>query len=259
MNKIVPGLYLGSIKDSSDKKQLETHQITHILAIHDRMESAQPKQGVKYLRLNARDNAQENIKRFFTESIFFIHDARINNGNVLVHCLAGVSRSASLVTAYLMIITEMPWYDSMNAVRGAREQAGPNFGFQRQLQNFDHTVSKLAREQLFQKFGAYDNAADLAVCRELLANYKETQAKLEAITSTNSINTHSYKTYPLPYNAYKLDEESPVKKKNKTSRNAMSSKQSVAVEEEGHQVVDVNGPEIVSSKEKEEIVNKIFG
>ncbi len=35
MNKIVPGLYLGSIKDSTDAKQLETNRITHILAIHD--------------------------------------------------------------------------------------------------------------------------------------------------------------------------------------------------------------------------------
>ncbi len=151
MNKIVPGLYLGSIKDSTDSKQLEANKITHILSIHDQVSKSDAKKDVKYLRFNARDSAQENIKRFFEESIHFIHEARLSNGNVLVHCLAGVSRSASLVIAYLMTITEMPWYDCMNVVRGAREQAGPNFGFQRQLQNFDHTsVKQVMKATLWQ-------------------------------------------------------------------------------------------------------------
>ena len=35
MKKLVPGLYLGSIKDSNDKKQLDDNFITHILSIHD--------------------------------------------------------------------------------------------------------------------------------------------------------------------------------------------------------------------------------
>jgi len=56
--------------------------------------------------------------------------------------LAGVSRSASICTAYVMTVTGFPWYDSMNAIRAAREQANPNFGFQRQLQNFEHTTVK---------------------------------------------------------------------------------------------------------------------
>lgn len=85
MNKILPGLYLGSIKDSSDLKQLKTNNITHILAIHDHPKPDVPNLDIKYLRLNARDNAQENIKRFFDESIDFIHEARLANGNVLVH------------------------------------------------------------------------------------------------------------------------------------------------------------------------------
>ncbi len=45
-----------------------------------------------------------------------------------------------------MTITELPWYDSMNSVRGARKQTNPNFGFQRQLQNFEHTTVKQVRD-----------------------------------------------------------------------------------------------------------------
>jgi atypical dual specificity phosphatase len=35
MDKILPGLYLGSKNDSEDREQLEKYQITHILSIHD--------------------------------------------------------------------------------------------------------------------------------------------------------------------------------------------------------------------------------
>lgn len=57
--------------------------------------------------------------------------------------LAGISRSTSLAISYIMTITEMPWYDSLNVVRAARKGANPNFGFQRQLQNFEFTTLKL--------------------------------------------------------------------------------------------------------------------
>ena len=42
----------------------------------------------------------------------------------------------------------MPWHESMNALRGAREQVNPNYGFQRQLQNFEHTSLKIVIDSL---------------------------------------------------------------------------------------------------------------
>ena len=67
--------------------------------------------------------------------------------NVLIkknsyYSLAGISRSTTICIAYVMTILEMPWYDALNAVRGSRKGANPNFGFQRQLQNFEHTNIK---------------------------------------------------------------------------------------------------------------------
>ena len=51
--------------------------------------------------------------------------------------MAGVSRSATIVIAYLMTVTDLSWDSAMNAVRGARAAANPNIGFQRQLQEFE--------------------------------------------------------------------------------------------------------------------------
>lgn len=248
MNKVLPGLYLGSIKDSKDKTQLETNKITHILAIHDHAKNEKiPIENIKYLRYKAKDNAQENIKQFFKDAIDFIHEARINNGNVLVHCLAGVSRSASLCIAYIITITEMPWYDALNAVRGAREQANPNFGFQRQLQNFEHTSVNIVREDLFVKYGDYEKTEDLNYCMNNLNEYKEIQARIDSNIKQNAHSFKQEKTYPLPFNAYKLDEEKKLRNSKKPIQN-----------EKLNSDADPKNKE-VTLEEREEIVQKIFG
>lgn len=50
-----------------------------------------------------------------------------------------MSRSVSLVVAYIMTVTGLGWQEALAAVRVARPCAGPNLGFQRQLQEFETT------------------------------------------------------------------------------------------------------------------------
>jgi len=50
--------------------------------------------------------------------------------------LAGVSRSSSIIVAYVMSISDLDYRSALDAVRAARSCASPNFGFQRQLLNF---------------------------------------------------------------------------------------------------------------------------
>lgn len=60
------------------------------------------------------------------------------------HSLAGVSRSVTLVTAYVMTVTGFGWEDALRTVRAGRPCANPNLGFQRQLQSFDkHEVHQV--------------------------------------------------------------------------------------------------------------------
>lgn len=53
--------------------------------------------------------------------------------------LAGVSRSVTLVVAYIMTVTRMGWQEALAAVKVVRPCAGPNLGFQHQLQEFEAT------------------------------------------------------------------------------------------------------------------------
>ncbi|XP_062426021.1 dual specificity protein phosphatase 22 isoform X2 [Rhea pennata] len=152
MNKILPGLFIGNFKDARDVEQLSKNNITHILSIHD---SARPMlEGVKYLCIPAADSPSQNLARHFRESIKFIHECRLTGEGCLVHCLAGVSRSVTLVVAYIMTITDFGWEDALSVVRAARSCANPNMGFQRQLQEFEkHDVDQaMVERRIWGKF-----------------------------------------------------------------------------------------------------------
>lgn len=61
-------------------------------------------------------------------------------GAVLVHCLAGVSRSASIVVAYLLTVTNLNYSLALTYLTSRRPCANPNFGFRMQLYRFSTDV-----------------------------------------------------------------------------------------------------------------------
>nr|XP_040026664.1 dual specificity protein phosphatase 22-B isoform X2 [Gasterosteus aculeatus aculeatus] len=166
INKVLPDLYLGNFRDARDREQLARHNITHILSIHD---SAAPiLQEMTYLCISAADLPSQNLTQHFKQSITFMHESRLKGEGCLVHCLAGVSRSVTLVLAYIMTVTRLGWQEALAAVRVVRPCAGPNLGFQRQLQEFEATQADQFREWLQKEYkdNSFSDEADL---RDLLA------------------------------------------------------------------------------------------
>ncbi|KAG7263386.1 hypothetical protein CRUP_017332 [Coryphaenoides rupestris] len=167
LNKVLPDLYLGNFKDARDREQLARNNITHILSVHD---SAAPiLQEMTYLCISASDLPTQNLTQYFKESIMFMHESRLKGEGCLVHCLAGVSRSVTLVVAYIMTVTGLGWQEALAAVRVARPCAGPNLGFQRQLQEFEATRAEELRRWLLEEYkdNPFDDSADI---RDLLAS-----------------------------------------------------------------------------------------
>ena len=64
-------------------------------------------------------------------------------GGVLVHCLAGVSRSATVVIGYLMWKNMLPFHQARRHVAAVRPWIRPNAGFQQQLLAFQDAGCKL--------------------------------------------------------------------------------------------------------------------
>ncbi|KAF3699405.1 Dual specificity protein phosphatase 22-B [Channa argus] len=84
------------------------------------------------------------------------------------YSLAGVSRSVTLVVAYIMTVTGLGWQEALAAVRVVRPCAGPNLGFQRQLQEFETTQADEFRKWLQKQYkdNPFNDEADI---RDLLA------------------------------------------------------------------------------------------
>ena len=57
----------------------------------------------------------------------------LENGAILVHCMFGISRSATAVIAYLMKYEFMNYYKAKNYVDTRRREVNPNKGFLKQL------------------------------------------------------------------------------------------------------------------------------
>ncbi|XP_071592639.1 dual specificity protein phosphatase 22 isoform X2 [Heliangelus exortis] len=197
-DEILPGLFIGNFKDARDVEQLSKNNITHILSIHD---SARPMlEGMKYLCIPAADSPSQNLARHFRESIKFIHECRLTGEGCLVHCLAGVSRSVTLVVAYIMTITDFGWEDALSVVRAARSCANPNMGFQRQLQDFEkHDVHQF-RQWLKEEYGE-NSSQDLQEAKNLLSKYKE-QAELHQNTGGRQWNNNFSSVPSLSYSNY---------------------------------------------------------
>jgi len=66
---------------------------------------------MKYKIITVLDNSTQSLIRHFPAAIAFIKDG-LSNGGVLVHCFAGVSRSATCVIAYLMQEKEMSFEEA---------------------------------------------------------------------------------------------------------------------------------------------------
>lgn len=62
---------------------------------------------------------------------------------MLVHCYAGVSRSATLLLAYMIASERMTPKQALARLKEARPAAQPNFGFMRQLEAYAHSLGIL--------------------------------------------------------------------------------------------------------------------
>jgi len=97
----------------------------------------------KRLFFNLQDHEHVQISAAFSQSTAFIEDAvktQVAPGvpsRVFVHCMAGRSRSVTLILAYLMSSRQMSLRQALDLVKVRRPMACPNVGFLKQLQQLE--------------------------------------------------------------------------------------------------------------------------
>lgn len=135
-NEILPRLYLGNLSAACNKDEISRLGITDMITIEIRpLQAGELAPCVKrYLFLNAMDHSKQDILSHFETSNEFIENALKEATNkVYIHCVAGISRSATLVIAYVMKTRSMNYTEAHGLVHQKRHIIDPNEGFVRQL------------------------------------------------------------------------------------------------------------------------------
>jgi dual specificity phosphatase 12 len=92
--------------------------------------------GVTHHHVSLEDEEDANLLDELEDAVDFIDDAIGEDGKVLVHCQAGVSRSASVVIAYMGFSMGLSAEEALEVLRMNVPQACPNAGFMRQIKLF---------------------------------------------------------------------------------------------------------------------------
>lgn len=129
--KVMEFLYLGS-QDCCDFAVLHQYNIKFVLSVGVEPFAKSP--DVTYKFVDILDLEESDLEKYLHECLHFIDACVGYNANILVHCNAGVSRSASVVIAYLIIKHNLLFDDAYALVKQARASIKPNKGFMKQLQ-----------------------------------------------------------------------------------------------------------------------------
>ncbi|XP_054612033.1 uncharacterized protein si:dkey-175m17.7 [Dunckerocampus dactyliophorus] len=141
VSPILPFLFLGNERDAQDLDLLLRLNIGYVVNVTTHLPLYHVKSGLRYKRLPATDNSKQNLRQYFEEVFEFIEEAYQSGQGVLVHCQAGVSRSATIVIAYLMKHTLMTMTDAYKYVRSRRPVVSPNLNFMGQLLEFERDLN----------------------------------------------------------------------------------------------------------------------
>lgn len=132
-DQIIPNLYLGNTF-SKHPFVLGKLGISNIITANQEDINIDKTNGkVNILRLNWIDDINQSIYPKIIDAYEFI-DKHLSNGEkVLVHCMAGMSRSATVVIYYMMKKFKIPFKRAYDIVKSKRPIVDINKGFEKQL------------------------------------------------------------------------------------------------------------------------------
>ncbi|KAF8432956.1 protein-tyrosine phosphatase-like protein [Boletus edulis BED1] len=126
-------LYIGNLSAALSQDVQKKLGITHLLSVCiEHTFDPQPNTMV----VPVQDSEYEDLLIHLPGACLFIETALSHGGKVLVHCVMGISRSATVICAYLMVSQRLSVSAAIQYVRKSRPEIHPNYGFVRQLHAF---------------------------------------------------------------------------------------------------------------------------
>ncbi|VDM10872.1 unnamed protein product [Wuchereria bancrofti] len=144
IDRIIENLYLSDVQDVLNEFRINRLKnelkISHILTVAAESIPVEKQiVGISYTFIYALDTDTQDMfaDDLLANALMFIRTSFENNGRILVHCEAGISRSVFVVAAYLMQKLQWSSTKAVEYIQRIRPIALPNDSFMRQLQIFE--------------------------------------------------------------------------------------------------------------------------
>ena len=138
INQITDTIYLGNIESAFNIKKLKDLGIKKVLTVMSAFGNHYPENTFIHKSIEIDDDYESNIIQYFKECLLFID----GYDKVFVHCAAGMSRSATIVIAYIMWKKKIFLSEAIKFVKEKRPIISPNLNFMKQLELFQDLLIK---------------------------------------------------------------------------------------------------------------------
>lgn len=136
--QILPHLYLGCRKVAASLPSLRENHITRILNVTSTVPNEfKDLAGFTYKQIAVEDSHEVDMIKHLPEAFYFIEEAKNRGEKVLVHCHAGMSRSVTVIIAYLMKYYHHTLESAFDFVKQRKHNISPNFSFMGQLIEYE--------------------------------------------------------------------------------------------------------------------------
>ncbi|KAM7391546.1 hypothetical protein PAMP_022228 [Pampus punctatissimus] len=136
--RVTDHLYLSNCRAASDASQVTRNKITCIINVTETRSSSPAPPGVEEcIHIPVSDSPVSPLYGHFDDVADKIQLTAERGGRTLVHCNAGVSRSAALCMAYLLKHRGVTLLEAHRWVKTCRPMVRPNNGFWKQLIQYE--------------------------------------------------------------------------------------------------------------------------
>ena len=164
LSQITKSLYLSDAVAAKDKAMLSTNHITTVINVS--MEATDTfLEDIQYVKVPLADAPNSRLYDFFDFIADHIHSVEMKQGRTLLHCAAGVSRSATFCLAYLMKYHSMSLLDAHTWTKSCRPTIRPNNGFGEQLIYYEFKLfSKNTVHMISSSMGMIPDVYEKEIC-----------------------------------------------------------------------------------------------
>jgi protein-tyrosine phosphatase len=139
MSEVLPGLFVSGADDAYTPSFLRSVGITHVLNCAEEL-SASPERygalvGIRHIPME--DDETPEVEEQLRDAVNQLQVWQREGHTVLVHCRAGISRSPTVVLAWMILFQNLTLDDAWKTVVSARNSIRPNDYFMKFLKNLE--------------------------------------------------------------------------------------------------------------------------